>query len=206
MVTVTQQIKDLPAGIYRVTAFLGDRRGQDDFINNSGVKDDNLTTEENLAAAKEKVYPLEYLFINTSATEEGVEYDNKVQVQSNGVSWGTTDANKIVSDEILVTDGKVTLGVRNDGAPAWFAFNEIRLEMVAPAPGFNYALTLGDVNGDDQITMADANAVVNYFLADDTEKAKRVENGFNVDAANVNGDEGITMADANAIVNMFLGM
>jgi hypothetical protein len=198
VVTVTQQIKDLPAGVYRVTAFLGDRRGQDDFINNSGVKDDNLTTEENLAAAKEKVYPLEYLFINTSTTEEGVEFDNKTQVQSNGVSWGTTDANKIVSDEILVTDGKVTLGVRNDGAPAWFAFNEIRLEMVAPAPGFNYALTLGDVNGDGKITMADANAVVNYYLASDKDPE------FPVAAADVNDDGIITMADANTIVNMFL--
>ena len=60
---------------------------------------------------------------------------------------------------------------------------------------------LGDVNGDGNITMADANAVVNYFLADD----KSGITNFNVDAANVNGDDGITMADANAIVNMFLG-
>ncbi len=60
---------------------------------------------------------------------------------------------------------------------------------------------LGDVNGDGSITMADANAVVNYFLADD----KSGITNFNVDAANVNGDDGITMADANAIVNMFLG-
>ena len=59
----------------------------------------------------------------------------------------------------------------------------------------------GDVNGDNTITMADANAVVNYFLADD----KSGITNFNVDAANVNGDDGITMADANAIVNMFLG-
>ena len=60
---------------------------------------------------------------------------------------------------------------------------------------------LGDVNGDGSMTMADANAVVNYFLADD----KSGITNFNVDAANVNGDDGITMADANAIVNMYLG-
>jgi hypothetical protein len=60
---------------------------------------------------------------------------------------------------------------------------------------------LGDVNGDGNITMADANAVVNYFLADD----KSGITNFNVNAADVNGDDGITMADANAIVNMFLG-
>ncbi|MCR5069191.1 MAG: M6 family metalloprotease domain-containing protein [Prevotella sp.] len=64
---------------------------------------------------------------------------------------------------------------------------------------------MGDVNGDGYITMADANAVVNYFLADDATKAQMIEGGFNTEAANVNGDEGITMADANAIVNIFLG-
>lgn len=57
----------------------------------------------------------------------------------------------------------------------------------------------GDVNGDGSITMADANAVVNYFLATD-----KPEN-FDVESADVNGDGSVTMADANQIVNMFLG-
>ena len=70
-----------------------------------------------------------------------------------------------------------------------------------PAPDF----ILGDVNNDNEITMADANAVVNYFLAEDKPA------GFNLNAANVNGDfeedgttPAITMSDANAIVNMYL--
>ena len=49
--------------------------------------------------------------------------------------------------------------------------------------------------------MADANMVVNYFLASD----KSTINGIYTDAADVNGDGQITMADANMIVNMFLG-
>jgi hypothetical protein len=61
---------------------------------------------------------------------------------------------------------------------------------------------MGDVNGDGYITMADANMVVNYFLADETSKPAE---GFNVDAADMNRDGTITMADANAIVNAFLG-
>ena len=61
---------------------------------------------------------------------------------------------------------------------------------------------MGDVNGDGYITMADANMVVNYFLADETSKPAE---GFNIDAADVNEDGTITMADANAIVNKFLG-
>ena len=60
---------------------------------------------------------------------------------------------------------------------------------------------LGDVNGDGSITMADANMVVNYFLATDPSSIAN----FNVAAADVNGDKAITMADANQIVNIFLG-
>ena len=50
---------------------------------------------------------------------------------------------------------------------------------------------LGDVNGDESVTMADANAVVNYYLATDKPE------DFDVESADVNGDGGITMADAN---------
>ena len=68
------------------------------------------------------------------------------------------------------------------------------------------SVVLGDVNGDNNITMADANAVVHYFLASDADKVQMVENNFNVVAADVNEDGIITMADANAIVNIFLGV
>ena len=57
----------------------------------------------------------------------------------------------------------------------------------------------GDVNGDDIVTMADANMVVNYFLATDKPE------GFDTTAADVNKDGSVTMADANQIENMFLG-
>ena len=61
-------------------------------------------------------------------------------------------------------------------------------------------VVMGDVNGDQAVTMADANAIVNYYLAED----KTTVNGFDAQAANVNGDDDITMADANAVVNMYL--
>lgn len=61
-----------------------------------------------------------------------------------------------------------------------------------------HGIVLGDVNNDDVITMADANAVVNYFLASDKPA------NFNVDAGDVNCDGDVTMADANQIVNIFL--
>jgi len=59
----------------------------------------------------------------------------------------------------------------------------------------------GDVNNDGSVTMADANMVVNYFLATD----KNSISGFNKEAGDVNNDGDISMADANAIVNLFLG-
>ncbi len=61
-----------------------------------------------------------------------------------------------------------------------------------------HGIVLGDVNNDDVITMADANAVVNYFLASDKPA------DFNVDAGDVNCDGDVTMSDANQIVNIFL--
>ena len=59
---------------------------------------------------------------------------------------------------------------------------------------------VGDVNNDGGITMADANAIVNYYLAED----KTSIGNFNVEAADANNDGAITMADANAVVNMYL--
>lgn len=59
---------------------------------------------------------------------------------------------------------------------------------------------LCDANNDGMITMADANLVVNYFLATD----KSTVSGINITNADANNDGIITMADANQIVNTFL--
>lgn len=70
--------------------------------------------------------------------------------------------------------------------------------VIMAAVSINVSAMPGDVNGDGTITMSDANAVVNYFLA--TTKP----NDFDMTAGDVNGDGSITMSDANQIVNMFL--
>ena len=82
-----------------------------------------------------------------------------------------------------------------EGRRCWF--DNLKIEKITAGA----ATTIGDVNGDDAVTMADANAIVNYYLAED----KSTVTGFNADAADMNGDGDITMADANAVVNMFLG-
>ena len=91
---------------------------------------------------------------------------------------------------LLIKNSKMTAG-------------EIKAQMQADFPGYAEYLAggeKGDANGDGSVTMADANLVVNYFLATDKSTVN-----INVEAANVNGDDEITMADANQIVNMFLG-
>ena len=67
------------------------------------------------------------------------------------------------------------------------------------SPSLQPKTLLGDVNHDGSVTMADANMVVNYFLATDKPE------DFDTTAADVNEDGYVTMADANQIVNMFLG-
>lgn len=59
--------------------------------------------------------------------------------------------------------------------------------------------TKGDVNGDGRITMADANAVVDYLTQVSKPKT------FNVENADADGDGSITMKDARKIVDLYLG-
>ena len=56
------------------------------------------------------------------------------------------------------------------------------------------------MNGDGEVTVADANMIVNHYTGnlDGTEK-------FSEKAADMNGDGEITIADANEIVNMYVG-
>ena len=92
--------------------------------------------------------------------------------------------------KVTTTDGStIDFGKDKDGMKFYFSIAE------------SSEVILGDVNGDGSITMADANMVVNYFLATDPSSIAN----FNVAAADVNGDKAITMADANQIVNIFLG-
>ena len=152
-ITFTQDITDLPAGVYQVTAYMGERRGDSDF--KGLIKDDDEEFIEKVAAlpedatdedkdalrlsiARERIFPQEFVFVNTTATAEG-EYDNQTQVTTNGTSWGATDNNRIISDNITITDGKATIGVKSSGESTWFAFNEIHLSLVAPVAGWDYS-------------------------------------------------------------------
>ena len=119
------------------------------------------------------------------------------------VSGGMTDVNIVAGTSAISDMNKLVL---NDGlsltAPvgAKFANHAVCDKDLNVVKDVTMRISLaGDVNHDGVITMADANAVVNYFLATDK------PSDFDKETADVNGDGGISMADANAIVNMFLG-
>ena len=55
----------------------------------------------------------------------------------------------------------------------------------------------GDVNGDNQVGIADVTALINYLLTDDA-------TGINLDAADCNLDETINISDVTALINYLL--
>lgn len=130
---------------------------------------------------------------------------------------GSNQTFKVGEEEIIISSTSDNLSivesspftVTEDTPVVWLSngSNQNGVDMIAiyatdelPEPDY----VLGDANGDGSISMADANAVVNYFLADNDTKAQMIESGFNIEAADANEDGDITMADANSIVNMFL--
>ena len=55
----------------------------------------------------------------------------------------------------------------------------------------------GDVNGDNQVGIADVTALINYLLTDDA-------TGINLDAADCNQDNNINISDVTALINFLL--
>jgi hypothetical protein len=106
----------------------------------------------------------------------------------------TYDGETVPTEQLLVLEqdcDSICLGREGNTSTCVTA-----LTVVRPAS----ATIKGDVNNDGSVTMADANMVVNYFLAEDKDSIS----GFNKEAGDVNKDGDISMADANAIVNIFL--
>ena len=76
--------------------------------------------------------------------------------------------------------------------------NKVQVDL----PDVSFDITIvgvspGDANGDGEVSIADAVAVVNYILGNHSDI-------FVFDAANVDGDSEITISDAFAIVNIIL--
>ena len=111
---VEQTITDLPAGVYTVQYGFGER-----------MNDDEANFEDS------------YVFAITSSGEEVVG-------PCPGIGQSFPYANATLKDEweneqtVTVTDGELTIGV-NGGPSSHTFFNDVRVILVGPAPGFDYA-------------------------------------------------------------------
>lgn len=143
---------------------------------------------------KKAIYSLLMLMVSvTSAVADGNNDGMYIWEPNNGKQIAAYN----LSDYPLVThetaDGKLNIVIRVDGeAVKTIPFADGLKITFGPA----VARATGDVDGDGQITMSDANMVVNHYLGNATLS--------DVKAADVDGDGKITMSDANAIVNMYL--
>ena len=107
---------------------------------------------------------------------------------------GITESGKL---GFVKPDASVTAMPANK---AWLEYTGTA-ELVLP---FEAETTLaGDVNRDDEISIADVTALVNIILGKATEENN--PDNYDFKAANVNDDDYITIADVTALVNIILG-
>ena len=115
---VEQTIEYLPAGVYTIIGAFGERQNEDDAPN---ALDDT------------------YFYVKTSATPEG---ETAAAITASRIGQAFPVATEgglgaITITDIVVTDGILTLGANAcDGSHTFF--NEVRVILTAPAPGFDY--------------------------------------------------------------------
>ena len=74
---------------------------------------------------------------------------------------------------------------------------EIGFQTPLPKPA---PVIQGDINGDGEVTVADATALVNIILGKETR-----DGSYDQTTADINGDGAVTIADVTALVNLILG-
>ena len=166
---VQQTIEDLPAGIYNIRFAFGDR--------------DNQEIEDS------------YSFAIDSNEQE---YYGGCPGIGQAFPFASNDSQtSIIEDEVVVTDGILTIGV-NAGDGSHTFFNEVRLLLVSPANGFDYAgeyaklneqietgveapaaarvrgIELYDLNGRRIITAQKGIQIVKKYMSDGTVRIEKV--------------------------------
>ena len=165
---VEQTITDLPAGVYTIKFAFGERM---DEASNEGS----------------------YYYINTTVGEEQQGVPAVI-----GQSYPVCSNTQSLFENVVITDGKLTLGV-NAGEKSHFFFNEVQLLMTAPAPGFSYPkmeegpdVLPGDVNIDGTVDVADISGIISH-MAGTADYAPD---------ADVNGDGTVDVADISNVITI----
>lgn len=142
---INQTITDLPAGVYSVKVGLGERE----------------SSAEAEAAAT-------YFYVQATSLENGAD-----SLHAPVIGQVFPYANMSI-DNVVVTDGQLTIGVKTDGASHTF-FNEAKLFITAAAAGFDYGKAYDEVASGIDVTEATPANVIGIELYD--------LNGRRVDAA-----------------------
>ena len=103
------------------------------------------------------------------------------------------DQNAEIVDVVLpadLKDGKYTVYMGGDGQVYSTNFNEGNVSSVL----------IGDVNQDDEVTLADATEIILDYVG-----TKEITNADAKVAADCNDDEDITLGDATCIINYYVG-
>ncbi len=175
---VEQTVTDLPAGVYTIKFAIGERNNGD-----AGVFEDSYTYVSNTIGE-------EYLSPLIETKESGEE----MYIPGIGQQFPFASNESLTAkiDDILVTDGQLTIGV-NAGPNSHTFFNEVRVLLTAPANGFDYAqawldgidatvaqpakvraIELYDLNGQRVTTARQGVVLVKKYMSDGTVRTEKV--------------------------------
>ena len=167
-----QKLTELPDGLYSLTMLVSvsSTSGRD---NTSNVLTEGSTT---------------YASLHANNQQHGVPAYNRE-------ACGKYD--RITLNDIAVTDGTLDIWLNQDQTgPNWLILQVQSLKCVRPIP-IELRYTIGDVNEDKNITVADVTELVSVLLEQKTEYKDYL--------ADVNEDEDVSIADVTSLVNIILG-
>ena len=124
---IEQTVADLPVGVYTIVMGFGERQTEDDLVGS-------------------------FIYAKTTDTPEAGEGEDEIFAgKADAVVIGQSFPvlNTTIAEDILVTDGILTIGA-NGGSSSHTFLNDVRLLLKAPAAGFDYAQAYNEVAEDIQ--------------------------------------------------------
>lgn len=129
----------------------------------------------------------------TTLSANGVTSDIPVILNT---GWEESEPTLYTLKNIPVVDANLTFSViANKAGANWFTVNVKKLSYKGPLPSLRY--TIGDVNEDEDVTIADVTSLVNIILGKQSD--------YRMEVSDVNEDGDVTIADVTSLVNIILG-